>query len=467
MIDDEDPPGPVAELASHPPGPDLAELLSGLEVGEMSTHDLVAAIQATERQKSHDEAAQIRLLAELARRPEYQRCSCPVDADTGHEHRAVEPAGDEVSLAMSWSPGRARDRVALAAELTDELPHTAAALRSGALDLDKARLIADRTRCLADVELRRRVEAVVLASAATRTRTQLDHRLRHEVITIDPATAEQRRRRAKQRRHVTRPRPATDGATDQMASMELHGPAEDLAALWTALDAAARHARAEGDARTLDGLRFDILTGLGWTGLELGHLGCCNPACTGAESHPLARRHGKAATVQVTVALSTLIGVDEQPGRLDGFGPVTAEVSRRVSAEGPWRRLLTDPAHGRLLEYGRDTYAPPAELASFVAARDRTCRFPTCDRPARDADIDHIRPFDQGGTTDAVNTWSLHDGHHFGKTHHDFTAYIDSSGEAWWVTPAGRCYPASAEMVGPLISNNTEGAHHAAETPPF
>lgn len=185
MIDDHEPQRSATSPATSPPGPDPATALSELEVEELSTHDLVTAARAAERQKAYDEAVQLRLLAELARRPEYQRCSCPVDADAGHPHRAVEPAGDEVSLALSWFPGRARDRVTLAVALSDDLPDTAAALRSGDLDFDRARLLAERTRCLDDVGLRRHVKALVLPSAASKTRTQLDHRLRHEVIRQD------------------------------------------------------------------------------------------------------------------------------------------------------------------------------------------------------------------------------------------------------------------------------------------
>jgi hypothetical protein len=50
---------------------------------------------------------------------------------------------------------------------------------------------------------------------------------------------------------------------------------------------------------------------------------------------------------------------------------------------GTWRRLVTDPVTGQLLDYGQDTYRPPKDLAEFVIARDQTCTFPGCERPAR------------------------------------------------------------------------------------
>lgn len=451
------------ELVDGTTGWGLAGVLADLDVHALSAHALVTAAQACQKLIASAEALRMRVFAELVARPEYASCDYPahpkahVDADAdaglGHVHRAIDAAGDEISLALAWSPGRAKHAVAVAAELVDDLPDTLAALEEGRVDAEKAQLVADRTRCLAEPGTRRRVEAAVLPFARTRTRMQLDRRLRQEVIAAAPAAAEQRRRAAASRRRVSRPDITSPGADDGMACLTVYGPAEDLTALWTALDAAARHTRATAaasskDGRTLDQLRFDVLASLAWTGLDAGHLGCCNPTC--ANPVRLGKRHGKAAAVQVTVAASTLFGADERPGWLAGFGPVTAEAARRIAAEGPWRRLLTDPATGELLEYGRTVYTPPAELAAFVVARDRTCRFPTCDRDARDADIDHRQPYRQGGETGASNTWALHRGHHVGKTVHGFTVGIGPEGGFSWTTPAGHSYPVQPEPIGPV-----------------
>jgi hypothetical protein len=78
-----------------------------------------------------------------------------------------------------------------------------------------------------------------------------------------------------------------------------------------------------------------------------------------------------------------VIGVDDQPAHLEGYGPITAEVARRIAAQGTWRRLLTDPVSGAVLDVGRTRYLPPPDLADHVIARDQTCRFPTCTRTGR------------------------------------------------------------------------------------
>ena len=48
-------------------------------------------------------------------------------------------------------------------------------------------------------------------------------------------------------------------------------------------------------------------------------------------------------------------------------------------------------------------YMPSKALADFVRCRDMTCRWPGCDRPAADCDLDHTVPYAQGGPTHASN----------------------------------------------------------------
>jgi hypothetical protein len=64
----------------------------------------------------------------------------------------------------------------------------------------------------------------------------------------------------------------------------------------------------------------------------------------GSVSDELPREHGLRPSVQVIVALSTLLGLDEQPGELAGSGPIPAAVARRIAADetGTRRRLLPD-----------------------------------------------------------------------------------------------------------------------------
>ncbi|TDD93927.1 DUF222 domain-containing protein, partial [Jiangella asiatica] len=228
-----------------------------------------------ERQIAHLRALQLRAMAELTGRENYASCRGCGDADAAslrHTHDRVRAAGSEVSAALAWTPGHADTRVALGVELVEDLPATLTALDAGAIDERRAELIAAKTRVL-DPPARGRVVEQVLPTAGARTLRQLSRDLDRLVITTDPAAAEERRCRGREQRRVQRP--TAYGDADGTSIMCLTGPAEDLAALWTALDAAARAARGGNDPRTLDQLRFDIATGLGWTALTTGHLGGC------------------------------------------------------------------------------------------------------------------------------------------------------------------------------------------------
>ena len=60
-------------------------------------------------------------------------------------------------------------------------------------------------------------------------------------------------------------------------------------------------------------------------------------------------------------------------------------------------------------------YRPSRVLADFVRCRDLTCRWPGCDKPASDCDIDHTVPWPVG-PTHASNTKCYCRFHHLLKT---------------------------------------------------
>jgi Domain of unknown function (DUF222) len=408
-------------------------------------HDLVDLIAAVERVKAGAEAAQLRAIAELAGRAMFAGCAEHGHGDPAH---GVRGAASVVSAELRLSPSAAVARTTLAVELVQELPATLAELAAGRIDGYRARVIAEQTRPLAHTpQLRRDVEAALLRRAPRQTATQLRAAAVKAVLAADPASAEERHQRARAGRYLSPPCPEPDG----MASLPNRMPAEDAAALYTAVDAAARQQQKANpeDKRTLDQLRADVLAGLGWSALAAGHLGCCHPDC-GHLNQRLGTRRGRAATVNVTVAYPTLIGVDDHPAHLHGHGPITAAVARRIAAHGSWRRLLTDPVSGAVLDVGRHRYTPPPDLAEHVIGRDQTCRFPTCTRPAAGCDLDHSTPFEQGGTTSAANLGPLHRGHHNDKTHHRWRLDQPEPGRYVWTAPTGHRYQVDPEIVGLL-----------------
>jgi hypothetical protein len=168
-----------------------------------------------------------------------------------------------------------------------------------------------------------------------------------------------------------------------------------------------------------------------------------------AGTDPKGVRSRRSPEVRVTVALSTLLGLDDQPAELTdfkgrNFGPIPASLARQLATnpDSRWRRLVTDPLGG-LLDYGRTRYRPPKKLEKFVKTRTPTCAFPTCNRPADNTkiEIDHVRDWDNGGPTSPENLLPLCSRHHHLKHETKWhLQYNPATGTATWTSPTGRTF---------------------------
>ena len=74
-------------------------------------------------------------------------------------------------------------------------------------------------------------------------------------------------------------------------------------------------------------------------------------------------------------------------------------------------RIYMD-AKSRPLDIGRLAHDPPKPMRRAVAARDRCCRFPGCDRRAGWSDIHHVITWTEGGETKVANLVLLCPYHH-------------------------------------------------------
>ena len=120
---------------------------------------------------------------------------------------------------------------------------------------------------------------------------------------------------------------------------------------------------------------------------------------------------------------------------------VPALTAWALAAGGTWRRLVTDPASGVVIDVGRTRYRPPAGLADLVRARDRACVFPTCQTPAERCDIDHLTAWSQGGTTSLNNLATLCEAHHRLKHTPGWALTRDqTTGTLSWHTPDKTVY---------------------------
>ncbi|MGQ0572779.1 MAG: HNH endonuclease signature motif containing protein [Pseudonocardia sp.] len=185
------------------------------------------------------------------------------------------------------------------------------------------------------------------------------------------------------------------------------------------------------------------------------------PAVVPAEPARPARERVRPVTpgrplVHVVVPYSTLTGADDQPCELAGYGPVPAGLARDIAADAVWRRLVTDPLSGALLDHGRTTYHPPAALADHVRARDHHCRGPRCRRPATTAELDHHVPFPHGPTAES-NLAALCKHHHDLKHHGGWQVHATPTGH-WSGSPR----PVTVMSPGPTTTAPTPSTSNTA-----
>jgi hypothetical protein len=109
----------------------------------------------------------------------------------------------------------------------------------------------------------------------------------------------------------------------------------------------------------------------------------------------------------VVVHLDLVMDLDTLRGEADRVAlledqPVPAEIAREhADAVTTWRRMITDPVDGHLLDYGTRQYLPE-KLRRYVLARDGGCIAPDCStRSPRRLQMDHVIPFPEGSSSAA------------------------------------------------------------------
>jgi len=390
------------------PGGEVMDAIAGHELGSLDDEDLLSACVAIEKSRSWQDAVQAKVLGEFAsRRPGYLGEAPASLFDEG--------AGDEVAAAMCLAPRTGAARLDWAIELIQRLPKTLAAMESGSVTSSKARIISEETLNLSP-EAVAAVEAQVLDGVADITPGQLRRQVKRAVVAVDAEAAQRRTEEAKKERKVV-----VSHRPDGMAEFTALLPAQHAVALYARLDDLARRARSTAETRSMDQLRADVLADVIY-----GNAG------------PTGR-----ALVQLIMTDATLIGKNDDPADLIGYGPVTATTARNIAAESVWQSLRTDDT-GVVTGVGRNRYRPSAALADLIRARDRTCRFPGCAQPAARADIDHTIHFPDGKTEEA-NLGCLCRRHHQIKTigeNHNAGWKVEQHdhGELKWTSPTGRTY---------------------------
>ncbi|WP_374929546.1 HNH endonuclease signature motif containing protein [Kytococcus sedentarius] len=127
-------------------------------------------------------------------------------------------------------------------------------------------------------------------------------------------------------------------------------------------------------------------------------------------------------------------------GWMPGFGYLDPEHVRAVATrEGSvWQRLVADPTTGHAVSVSPYTYRPTASVARFVRARDGIARDPGSGVSAQQCELDHVTPFDEGGTTTPGNLQCLSRRGHTRKTTRGWHATITDDGTVHWTTLLGQ-----------------------------
>src|SRR5690625_1403492 len=256
---------------------DLAARAAGEHVGDVQVvgRDLVEVIEGSRRLQGLCAAVQAEALAGLN---EVQHVPALPAGVSSTAMRTETLTGAEAGAALMVSRDSARLRTAEALTLTRVFTRTLRALRAGALTEGHARILLHESAHL-DQDQRRRVEAEVLDYATGHTGPQLRARIKQVIARIAPADAEDAHARARAGRRVWA-QPGLDG----MGTFGAELPVEDLAALMTAIEAAASAEKSASpdDGRSMDNRRADALAAMGWSALADGHIGSSHVAASGS-----------------------------------------------------------------------------------------------------------------------------------------------------------------------------------------
>ncbi|MBD1541571.1 DUF222 domain-containing protein [Arthrobacter sp. IA7] len=353
----------------------------------------------------------------------------------------------ELAGALTVSEGSAERLLVESAKLTRDLPLTLAALDSGTISWQHARIMCDETDGL-DPEAAAGFEAHFLDPDAPgyargcpageltpgRFRAKARYwRERHHPVSIEARHAKS----AKDRRLEFVP------DRDGMAWFSAYLPADQAAGIWNGTTAAARAMQGPTESRTLTQLRVDAFAT--WL-LTAGHP-VDGPAAESvpADSVPVGEVPSPKAQVLVTVPVFSLLGLSDEPATLDGYGPIPPSMARRLVADGAtsFRRVLTDPRDGAPLEIGRTSYRLTKPMRQWLRLRDAKCTFPNCNNHSLDNDADHILAWADGGGTGVANLGQPCPKHHRLK-HTTAWRPVSATRDAppGWISPSGRSYPA-------------------------
>ncbi|TFD82729.1 DUF222 domain-containing protein [Cryobacterium fucosi] len=253
----------------------------------------------------------------------------------------------ELAVTLRFPQRTAENLIEASRALADDLPATRAALEAGTISYRHAQVLIGQAWTVPPAA-KPRFEAALLRSAGHLTVAKLKYKARVLRERLHPETILARHTISVADRKV-----GIEAEPDGMASIWLYDTAEKVNAAYHRVSVAAQSLQGATESRTLSQLRADVLADLLLDGVT--------PAGVGA---------GIRATVNVSVPVLTLLGQSEEPGHLEGYGPIDPDTARRLAGGAAgFTRLLTHPETGVVLSVGRDHSRNPSRSGSACEMR--------------------------------------------------------------------------------------------------
>jgi hypothetical protein len=127
----------------------------------------------------------------------------------------------------------------------------------------------------------------------------------------------------------------------------------------------------------------------------------------------LAAGGGSQAQIQVTSSIETLLGLAGAPAAdMDLSPPISSQAVERLACDSSIARVLLD-SDSMVIDVGRSKRVVSEPARRALGARDGSCRWPACDRPASRCAAHHVVHWIHGGATDLDNLVLLCHRHHW------------------------------------------------------
>jgi hypothetical protein len=402
------------DLESISAGPYLVAVVGSVDRSRLNGHDVVRLMQAESRLENSCAARKLASVAEVAHCPPGDSDS-PVERDPGE----IEYAAVEVAAALTLTRRASETLMDRALWLSSAGRRIAGLLSQGWISESKAREFHRHLSHL-DPETVDSVLGETLDEAAELTTGQLRHRIAKQVMTVDPDGSKfSLQEGLEERRVVSHSNPDFTGCLHICSAHPT-----SIGAANRHIDRLARQLKGmDGEERSLDQLRTDVALDL-LRGRSV-------------EGAPITRGGG----VHISVPLSTLAELFHLPGDLGGYGPVIADIARKIALEQVDREWTWTVTHeGDVIATGTTRYRPTAAQKRKARAEYRTCVAPGCRMPAYDCDLDHRDAYSRGGRTHNDNLAPLCRHHHMMRHHTPWEYERLPEGDHKWTSALGHTY---------------------------